>query len=309
MHRVGSLEGVGDPTIKYQRMGQAQARMLHDLLPPDWSWDGKRALDFGSGAGKTLRHLTSEAEVAEIWGCDIDVPSIEWASRHLTPPFHFALSADEPPLAFEAQSFDLVYAFSVFTHLVETSSAWLLELHRILQPAGFLIVSFLGQAYTREYAGEPYDDARIGRNFLRCGQSWDLGGPSVLMSPWWIRAHWGRAFDFLDLRDIPEGQGVAVMKKRAVTMTVQDVDRPEPGEPRELTAAFASAQQLARELGALRASAAGGAPETSELERLRSELEAARAEAARLSASLEGVYSSRSWRLTAPLRRARQPRL
>jgi SAM-dependent methyltransferase len=253
MHRVGSLAGCADPEAEYDRMGRAQARMLHDLLPAGWRWDGKRALDFGCGAGKTIRHLTAQAEVAELWGCDIDGPSIEWAARELSPPFRFVHSGEEPPLPFAGESFDLVYAFSVFTHLVETSSAWLLELHRILRTDAILIATFLGRTYAEEYAAEPFDEARIGRNPLRCGQGWDLGGPVVLMSPWWIRAHWGRAFDFLDLRDVEGGQGVAVMRKRPVRLAPEDVDRPEPGEPRELSAALAHAEQLQRELASLRA--------------------------------------------------------
>jgi SAM-dependent methyltransferase len=309
MHRVGSLEGAADPQAEYERMGRAQANMLRDLLPDGWDWDGKRVLDFGCGAGKTLRHLTDEARVAEIWGSDIDGPSIDWASRWLSPPFSFALADIEPPLPFEEESLDLIWAFSVFTHLVETSSAWLLELHRRLAQEGVLIVTFLGATYAEEYAGELYDETRIGRNFLRCGQSWDLGGPSVLMSPWWIRAHWGRAFEFADLRDIEGGQGIAVMRKQPVQLTPADIDRPDPGESRELSAALAHAEQLSRELVGTRTASPRrnvGAAEIhslrAELQKTRAELESVRAELAVRDAHLSALHRSRSWRLTAPLR-------
>ena len=53
------------------------------------SWDGKRALDFGCGSARVLRHFADEAGSAAFWGCDIDRASIEWDRAHLTPPFRF----------------------------------------------------------------------------------------------------------------------------------------------------------------------------------------------------------------------------
>jgi hypothetical protein len=72
----------------------------------------------------------------------------------------------------------------------------------------------------------------------------------VLHSPWWIEAHWGRAFEILSLRPtglIGTGQGVVVMRKRDVSLTPADLERLEPDEPREVTALAHSVQQLQRE--------------------------------------------------------------
>ena len=99
----------------------------------------------------------------------------------------------------------------MFTHLTDTWSAWLLELHRILKPKGILIASFMGEGMSEILANEPWDDSRIGMNVLGPGMSWEAGGPMVLHSPWWIEAHWGRAFDILSIRPtglIGTGQGV-----------------------------------------------------------------------------------------------------
>src|SRR3712207_8661275 len=38
-------------------------------------------------------------------------------------------------------------------------------------------------------------EARIGMTVLGYGHPWEAGGPMVLHSEWWIRAHWGRAFE------------------------------------------------------------------------------------------------------------------
>jgi hypothetical protein len=100
---------------------------------------------------------------------------------------------------------------------------------------------------------EEWSDHRFGMNVLNAGLSWEEGGPSVWHDPWWIRAHWGRAFEIDEL--LPSGfttgdatgPGVVVMRKRKVDLTPADLIAPEPGEPREFDYLRANAEQLARE--------------------------------------------------------------
>jgi SAM-dependent methyltransferase len=156
-------------------------------------------LDFGSGAGRTLRHFLSEAETAERWGSDIDRPSIESLDKYLCPPLHAWKCEENPPLGLEHGSFDLIWAISVSTPLTDNSLAWLLELHRLLMPSGLLIATYMGRWNSEWFAGEPWDENRAGRNLLYHNRDWDLGGPAVLMSDWWVGEHWARAFEILDV--------------------------------------------------------------------------------------------------------------
>jgi hypothetical protein len=69
----------------------------------------------------------------------------------------------------------------------------------------------------------------------------DTSGPIVLHSPWWLGAHWGRAFETVTLRpagfvDPGLGHGVFVGLKRDVALSTEDLERPDPGDPRELAA-------------------------------------------------------------------------
>jgi SAM-dependent methyltransferase len=137
--RVYAVNGGDDPDAAYLELGAQTKRQIVGLLPDGWSFEGKRVLDFGSGAGRTLRHFADEAETAEFWGCDIDAPSIEWMQKSLCPPFHARQTISVPPLALEHGSFDLIYAVSVFTHLTDHSTRWLLE--RTLTPHGLLSLS------------------------------------------------------------------------------------------------------------------------------------------------------------------------
>jgi SAM-dependent methyltransferase len=239
-----------DPVGSYLGAGRALRQEIVSMLPADWTWEGRRVLDFGCGSGRALRNFLGEAQVAEIYGCDIHAESINWGKANLCPPLHMFQSDERPPLPLRDEHLDLIWVMSVFTHLTDTWSAWILELHRILKPSGLLIASFMGEGMSEILANEPWDDSRIGMNVLGPGMGWEAGGPMVLHSPWWIEAHWGRAFEILSLRPtglIGTGQGVVVMRKRDVSLTPADLERLEPDEPREVTALAHSVQQLQRE--------------------------------------------------------------
>ena len=170
----------------WRQLGPETRTALLDVLPEDWSFAGKRVLDFGSGWGRTLGHFLREAHEAEFWGVDVDRVTIEQLQRELCPPFHARVCGVDPPLEFEDASFDLIWAISVFTHLSDNSLAWLLELHRVLKPGGLLIATYMGRWHAELFDDEPWDEDRVGMNVLRHDQGYDQGGPMVMMSDWWI---------------------------------------------------------------------------------------------------------------------------
>ena len=139
-----------------------------------------------------LRQFLREAEQAEFWGCDIDAPSIAWVQANLSPPLRVFDNAFAPPLPLNEGYFDLVYATSVFTHIGDLWSDWLLELHRILAPGGRLISSFLGEGMWEALIGEAYREEAVGMTVRR---HWTAQDAWVFHSEWWLREHWGRLFD------------------------------------------------------------------------------------------------------------------
>jgi SAM-dependent methyltransferase len=251
-NRVLSLEGRGDPFEAYEQLGGETREKLEELLPDDWSFEGKRVLDFGCGAGRTLRHFLPEAGTAEFWGVDIDAPSIDWLQKVLSPPLHTQLAPVDPPLGLEQGSFDLIWAISVFTHLTDTSIPWILELHRLLKPEGLLVATYMGRWTSAHFTGEPWDDDRVGMNVLRHNQDWDIGGPMVLMSDWWVRAHWGRAFEIVEIAPKVHGQTWALLRKRDVQLTAEELEQP-ADDPREYRALRYNLRQVQREREAVEA--------------------------------------------------------
>src|SRR6476659_5565936 len=73
--------------------------------------------------------------------------AVDWCRENL-PFATFTQNGLDPPLPFPDEVVDLVYAFSVLTHLpVPVQHAWTEELTRILRPGGYLVVSTHGEAY------------------------------------------------------------------------------------------------------------------------------------------------------------------
>jgi SAM-dependent methyltransferase len=259
-NRVGSLAAAADPFDYYDALGAETRHGIINQLPSDWTFEEKRILDFGCGAGRTLRHFSAEAAQGEFWGCDIDQASIRWMEEQMCPPFHVFINGAEPPLDQPDSSFDLIWAISVFTHLPSSWSRWLIELHRVLKVGGLLLITFMGEGMSEEIAGEPWDESGFGMNVIRCGQSWELGGPMVLHSPWWIEEHWGRAFEILAIT--PDGfaskpwldHGTALMRRDNRGVDAEELERISGGDPRETRALAHNVEQLRSEILELRAS-------------------------------------------------------
>lgn len=271
--RVGELHGADFDL--YELIGRTVRDEILAALPEDWTFDGKRVLDFGCGAGRTLRHFLEEAEVGSFFGCDIDAPSIAWLQSNLSPPLHPFTNEEKPPLRLESESLDLIWAISVFTHISDHWAAWLAELHRVLRDGGLLIATIFGPGLSEEWTeatpdprlerGDPMvnEADRTGMNVLHHGRSWDQGGPAVFLSAWWIEAHWGRAFEIISICEegfapMPgwRGQGLLLARKRPVAITVEELKRIDPDEPREIAALRHNIRQLHHEAQKARDTAA-----------------------------------------------------
>lgn len=104
-------------------------------------------LDFGCGCARTLRWLIKEHQDWQLHGTDIDKKAIAWCRRNI-PHATFRSNTEIGPLDFPPQTFDLIYSFSVFTHLDEDYQfAWLEELHRVARDGAIFVASVHGAHY------------------------------------------------------------------------------------------------------------------------------------------------------------------
>ncbi len=95
-----------------------------------------------------LRFIAPKAApTCKFWGTDIDAQAVEWCRKNL-PLATWEVNGAVPPLRYDTDSFDFIFAVSVFTHLDEQfQDLWLRELARVLRPGGVLLASVHGSAY------------------------------------------------------------------------------------------------------------------------------------------------------------------
>lgn len=117
-------------------------------------------LDLGCGPGRTaIGILDRVGEIKKYRGVDVNERYVRWAQHHITfehPNFQFhhlnlkndhynpegAEIASDVSFPFEDGEFDVIYLFSVFTHMMtEDVRRYLKELRRVLHPSGRIFMT------------------------------------------------------------------------------------------------------------------------------------------------------------------------
>jgi len=116
----------------YADVQDALRRAGHPLTPD------ARVLDFGFGWGRIARCFMHDVPLERIHGVDVD-PDFVALTRSAFGSDRFELCPPFPPTTLAPASFDLVFAYSVFSHLApKACHAWMDEFARILKPGGFV---------------------------------------------------------------------------------------------------------------------------------------------------------------------------
>jgi SAM-dependent methyltransferase len=174
----------------------------------DGPFSEARVLDFGCGWGRLARLLLKDLPPELIHGCDPDPNILEWCQRI---PGTFRPCEPRPrTLPFE-KPFDLVYAFSVFTHLGPNTHMDALDaIHRSLKPGGLFIVTVRPRAFleTREFSqlgDEPlamlqsaYDRAEyLHRPYNLPPVDGEVTYGETVLPTGYISRHWSDRFELL----------------------------------------------------------------------------------------------------------------
>lgn len=132
----------------FLRSGRQHAELVRDVLREQGAEIENLGalLDWGCGCGRVLRQW-SALPTTRVFGCDINPKMVEWCATHLDFA-EVSVTELEPPLPQADATFDLIYAFSVFTHLSEElQHDWIRECLRVLRPGGYLLISTMGEYY------------------------------------------------------------------------------------------------------------------------------------------------------------------
>jgi SAM-dependent methyltransferase len=182
-------------------------------------------LDWGCGCGRMLRYVPARA-LRKLTGIDIDAQGIEWC-RQAFPEGRFLAIAAEPPTPFESESFDLIYANSVLTHLRQKDHlAWMSELFRLARPGATLMLTTAGE---RSWWGGRFPSSRFLQWQIDCAGFYEGGRNTnladlgvgdyyrnVFISRDFIWRNWSALFEIVEF--VPCGignlQDLTILRKR-----------------------------------------------------------------------------------------------
>ncbi|MEG3845441.1 class I SAM-dependent methyltransferase [Microcoleus sp. herbarium19] len=234
---VGSSgEGALKEAFKFYSEVKSYATKLGNSLTPD-----SQILDFGCGWGRFIRFFLKDVVPENIYGIDVD-PEMVDICRQTVRYGNYSTVKPQPPAGFADNTFDIIYAYSVFSHLSEAVHIqWVEELSKILKPGGFLIATTHSRnfiEFCRSLRGQTNDfgwHKALANSFIDTEQAladYDTGkflysptgGGSVrdasfygeaVISPSYVKREWTKYLSFHDFVDDPQrcNQAIIFMHK------------------------------------------------------------------------------------------------
>ena len=223
----------------YHSSGLRHARLYAGIIRDALPQGALSILDWGCGPARIIRQMRQclEGYTLALTGSDWNRRGIAWSREHV-PEITFVANDFLPPLPFTAESFDVVYNFSVLTHLSEAvQQAWLIELERVLKPGGLFICSTQGDDHCRRLARrEEAERYRRGEMVVQAGYAEGKKWFLALHPPRYVETRLLR--NFTDIHRAPPSadpdprQDIWSARKAAVKLSMGPVTGPRTLEPR-----------------------------------------------------------------------------
>jgi 2-polyprenyl-3-methyl-5-hydroxy-6-metoxy-1,4-benzoquinol methylase len=193
-----------------------------------------RVLDFGVGIGRLLSCF--DGKCAELHATDVDDVSVAYV-RRVFQEVQCHVNAEDPPMPLPSETLDVVFSFSVFTHLSASDQmAWLKDLARVLHPDGLAMISILttdsvasrmkeSLEWTQKALPSLEREGFYFTNYSKTGmaslhyellaKSTSRYGYSVQTEPQ-VRRVWGELFEILEFTELVfrRHQTLVVLRKR-----------------------------------------------------------------------------------------------
>lgn len=222
----------GPDHFSYWASGLKDARMLLDAARDYGVREPKAFLDIGCATGRVTRHTALLNPGMKTIGCDINRLHVEWCNAHLPPQVMTFQNHSIPNFPLESNSFDIVSAFSVFTHIEAMETSWLMEIRRILRPGGIAWITVHSDGTMRDMTpewpmweptmGHPeaaklldleartFSDGRLVLRWLK-DRSYSS---NVFYKENYIKTHWTRLLELVDFRRRhPSYQDTVILRK------------------------------------------------------------------------------------------------
>ncbi len=125
-----------------------------------------RILDFGCGWGRITRFFLKDVPGDHVVGIDVD-PDIIEVCRSTVGAGRFQAIDAQPPTNLPDESFDVIFAYSVFSHLAEpTHQAWITEFARLLRSGGLLFATTRKRSFI-DYCNGLTEEQMVGKPWVR----------------------------------------------------------------------------------------------------------------------------------------------
>lgn len=156
-------------------------------------------LDFGCGCGRVACYWQGAANT-RFCGADYNAELVHWCEQHLSFG-EFGVNDLGPPLTYDDETFDLIYALSVFTHMpADLQDAWMDELARVLKPGGYLLITTHGEHYSSSLPVSERARFASGQLVVRYEEVAGTNLCAAYHPPQYVREHLARSLDIVDFR-------------------------------------------------------------------------------------------------------------
>ncbi len=200
-------------------------KTLEDVAP--YGIDGGRYFDFGGSSGRVFRHFALQNDQWDVWSSDFKISSVEWNQLYYPSSIKVLLNNSNPSLPLPDNYFDLVTAYSVFTHINETETTWLLELRRMLKVGGVAYISIHDEATWSDPVPLLWDTVKTHRPDISDLKEMPTGKTVVTFcddDPYncnvfhgrdYIEKVWGRFFEICEIKSrAHDRQAIVICRRR-----------------------------------------------------------------------------------------------
>jgi ubiquinone/menaquinone biosynthesis C-methylase UbiE len=147
-----SYEKTLKEAFEYYKHVKSQASIFGKSFTPT-----TRFLDFGCGWGRFLRFFMKDIDIENLYGCDPLSVALD-ICQDTGVPGNLILIGPEGKLPYPDQFFDVIIAYSVFTHLPERLNLhWMRELARVSRPGCVFCLTLEPRSFIDRFCSVPAD--------------------------------------------------------------------------------------------------------------------------------------------------------
>lgn len=189
----------------------------------DFKRDDLRIADFGAGWGRYTRFMLKYAHPDNLFALEVQSHMVE-RSRKEFGRANFIKVDNFPPTPLQDEFFDLIFGYSVFSHLSPVcADAWIAEFARIVKPGGLVVMTTQGRSFI-EFCEGKRRSGDLSHPWFKCltesfvdteaaYRDYDAGGflfsgttpvatyGEALVSKGYIEQQWQRHFELLHFVD------------------------------------------------------------------------------------------------------------